>query len=150
MSLSDLFHVGIVVPDLQAAKERFTDLLGLDWGPEVRIDNAMFDADAREIVVPLRMCYSTTAPYLELIQEQPDSPWVCNEHSNLHHIGYFSDALFDDSGRLTAAQCPLECTGRGENGDRASFAYHRDPLGVRIEYVDGASRPSFDFLTTKP
>jgi catechol 2,3-dioxygenase-like lactoylglutathione lyase family enzyme len=150
MSLSELFHVGIVVPDLGAARARFTELLGIEWGPEVGIDNAMFDADGKEIVVPLRMCYSTSAPYLELIEEQPGSPWVCNEHSNLHHIGYYSDTLLDDSGRLTAARCPLEYTGRDDKGERAIFAYHRDPLGVRIEWVDAANKASFGFLTTKP
>ena len=33
MSLSELYHVGIVVRDLDAARAHFTDLLGVEWGP---------------------------------------------------------------------------------------------------------------------
>ena len=33
MGLSEMFHVGIVVPDLDEARVRFTELFGLQWGP---------------------------------------------------------------------------------------------------------------------
>lgn len=136
----EYFHVGIVVPDLDAAQARLTELLGTEWGPVVETDLPVRLADGTELVVPNRMCYSTVPPHLELIQEVPGSPWVCNPHSNLHHLGFFSDTLTGDADRLAAAACPLEIMdGHGDDPPNA-FTYHRDPLGVRVEIVEGAMR----------
>src|SRR5262249_51595064 len=99
MSLSEMYHVGIVVPDLDAAQARFSELLGVEWGPVAENDIEV-QMDGSDLVVPNRICYSTRAPYLELIQEVPGTPWVCNEYSNLHHIGFFTDALVADSDGL--------------------------------------------------
>jgi catechol 2,3-dioxygenase-like lactoylglutathione lyase family enzyme len=150
MSLSEMYHVGIVVPDLEAGCAHFTELLGIVWGPVIENEIALRDGDGNDLLVPNRICYSTAAPYLELIEEQPGTPWVCNEHSNLHHIGFFSDALVADSGHLTQAHCPLELGGRDGSTAPTVFTYHRDPLGVRIEYVDAAIRPMMEEFMFKP
>ena len=83
---------------------------------------------------------------LELIEELPGSVWVCNEHSNLHHIGFWSDDLTGDSAGLTRAGCPLQVCGRAGDLAPVSFAYHRDDLGVRIEVVDTGMRDAMSFL----
>jgi hypothetical protein len=148
VGLGELYHVGIVVADLDAARARFTDLLGTRWGPIVENDVDMQLADGTDLVVPNRICYSTEPPYLELIQEVPGTPWVCNEHSNLHHIGFFSDALVVDADGLRAAACPLEIRDGHGDGRPRQFTYHRDPLGVRIELVNGEMREMMlQFLT---
>jgi hypothetical protein len=140
MGLSVLFHVGIVVPEIETACERFTSLLGVAWGPIVESDTEVRDASGSDEIISLRLCYSTQAPHLELVEERPGTPWLCNEFSNLHHIGFFSDALASDGRQLEDTACPLEICGRvGQEAPRM-FSYHRDPLGVRIEYVDAASR----------
>jgi catechol 2,3-dioxygenase-like lactoylglutathione lyase family enzyme len=144
MSLTEYFHVGIVVPDLEAARARFTELLGVEWGPVMVNDIDIRDGDGVERVVPNKICYSTSSPYLELIEEVPGSPWVCNEHSNLHHIGVFSGSLVDESGRFHAAQCPLEWMDGHGSGPPEIWAYHRDPLGVRIEIVNDELRPMME------
>jgi catechol 2,3-dioxygenase-like lactoylglutathione lyase family enzyme len=136
-----LFHVGVVVPDIEAARARFTEILGVAWGPMVEAEVHVRDGDGKEHRFPNRLCYSTEQPYIELIQEVPGSVWTCNEHSNLHHIGFYSDAVFDESGRLTSAQCALEYL-RVTDNPLAAFAYHRDPLGVRIELVSSAMQAS--------
>ncbi len=150
MSTSEMYHVGIVVPDLDAAMAHFTELLGTVWGPVMEGDVEVRDGEGVDRVVPNRICYSTAAPYLELIQEMPGTVWVCNEHSNLHHIGFFSDDLVTDSGSLTTSQCPLELNGREGSTSPTMFTYHRDPLGVRIEYVDVAIRPMMEEFMFQP
>ncbi len=67
--------------------------------------------------------------------------WVCNEHSNIHHFGVWTDALPADSAAFGASGCPLQICGREGAQSPVQFAYHRDPLGVRIELVDTALRP---------
>jgi hypothetical protein len=69
---------------------------------------------------------------------------VCNEHSNLHHIGFFSDALGADSGGLSAAVCPLELIDGHGDAPPSTFAYHRDALGVRIELVNAGIRSTME------
>jgi glyoxalase/bleomycin resistance protein/dioxygenase superfamily protein len=141
----ELYHVGIVVPDVESAMAHFTDLVGVEWGPVVATD--AFDvrtADGRDLTLPNKLCYSTAPPYLELVEELPGSVWVCNEHSNLHHIGYWTDGLPADSGAFAATQCPLEICGRDHAQVPVNFAYHRDPLGVRFELVDATMKPMME------
>ena len=102
----------------------------------------MRDGDGNDLVVPNKLCYSTAPPHLELVQEVPGSVWECNEHSNLHHIGVWTDALPADSAALRAscgARC--SCAAATPTASLQQFAYHRDPLGVRIELVDVAMKP---------
>jgi len=143
MALSGgLYHVGIVVPDVESAMAHFTELLGVVWGPVVQTDAIeVRDADGNDLTLPNRICFSTAAPHIELIQELPGSVWVCNEHSNLHHVGFWADALPSDSEAFTSSQCPLQICGREGAQVPAGWAYHRDPLGVRFELVDTAMKP---------
>ena len=137
MSRSELFHVGIVVPDIAAAVAHFTDLLGITWGPIVEMDNPYTTAAGEQVTLTgFKLCYSTSGPHLALIEEYAGSPWVCNEHSNLHHIGFFSDTLEASSGKLTACSCPLEIVCRDPESNAMAWWYHGDPLGVRIEFID--------------
>jgi catechol 2,3-dioxygenase-like lactoylglutathione lyase family enzyme len=130
----EFFHVGIVVPNLEAARERLTRLLGVQWHPIRENDVPVRHGDGREQTVHFRVCFSTEAPHFELIEEMPGTVWVCNEHSNIHHIAYYAGSLAGESGRLATAPCPLEVTRVGDQVPD-TFAYHRDPLGVRIEVL---------------
>jgi catechol 2,3-dioxygenase-like lactoylglutathione lyase family enzyme len=145
--LSPHYHVGIVVPDVESARDVFTAQLGVAWGPVMHLDAVEYrDGSGRDLVLPTTMCYSTDAPHLELIQEVPGSVWVRNEHSNLHHIGFWSDDLAVDGAGLGGAGCPLQLCGRAGDLAPVSFAYHRNDLGVRIELVDAALRETMGFL----
>ena len=138
------FHVGVVVPDLEAAQAHLSELLGITWGPIGELDIAKRDAAGNDLTLPLRMCYSVEAPRLELIQELAGSVWECNEHSNLHHIGVWTDALPADSATYSELRCPLQLCGHDGATAPTQFAYHRDPLGVRIELVDVAMKPMME------
>ena len=46
-------------------------IFGMTWGPIVEVDALPIrDATGRELEVPNRLCYSTSAPHLELIEER--------------------------------------------------------------------------------
>ncbi len=143
--LGRLYHVGIVVPDIEVAQAHLADLLGITWGPVLHIDTYdVRDGEGNDLVFPNTLCYSTEPPHLELVQEVPGSVWECNEHSNIQHIGVWTDALPADSATYSELRCPLQLC--GHDGDTApiQFAYHRDPLGVRIELVDAAMKPMME------
>jgi hypothetical protein len=143
--LGQLYHVGIVVPDVEVAQAHLADLLGITWGPVIEVDAFdVRDGDGNDLVFPNTLCYSTEPPYLELVLEVSGSVWQCNEHSNLHHIGVWTDTLPADSARYTDLRCPLQLCGRDADGSLQQFAYHRDPLGVRIELVDVSMKPMME------
>ena len=93
-SLPSHYHVGMVVPDVDAARTRLTELIGVTWGPILDMDEVPYrDGDGVDVVLPSRICYSTSEPYLEVIQATPGTVWELDEHSNLHHIGFWSGDL---------------------------------------------------------
>jgi catechol 2,3-dioxygenase-like lactoylglutathione lyase family enzyme len=146
MGVPELYHVGIVVPDITAAQARFTELVGTQWGPITEPTMEWRDGDGTVQVTQLRVSFSSGPPHIELIEERPGTVWVCNEHSNLHHIGFYSGVLAADSQHLTDAGCPLQGT-MATASEASAFAYHRDPLGIRLELVDESSRSFLADLT---
>lgn len=143
---TDLYHVGIVTPDLEAGMVRFSQLLGIRWGPVFEVDTDVRTADGEVRTVTMRLSYSIDQPHLELVQEIEGTPWVCNPYSNLHHLGFWTGALEGRSAGLSSSACPLEVCGAGDATGPRSFAYHRDPLGVRVELVDDAIRGGMESL----
>ena len=145
--LSRYYHVGIIVPNVAEARLELSRRLGVTWGPTLHLEAADYrDRSGRDIVLPTTMCYSVEEPHLELIEEVPGSVWVCNDHSNLHHLGYWSDDLTSDSADLVGSGCPMQLCGRGGDSAPVAFAYHRIESGVRIEIVDASMRDAMSFL----
>jgi hypothetical protein len=138
---TDMYHVGIVVPDLEDGQAHFADLFGVRWAPIVEAPMAVRAADGSVTTVDLRLVYSVDAPHLELIQAVPGSIWVLNPHSNIHHIGFWSHDLGGDRSRLHGTGCPVEVMGDSGSTDPLVWTYHRDRLGVRVELVDEVVRP---------
>ncbi len=148
LQLPSHYHVGIIVADMQAARARLAASMGVTWGPVMHLDDVEYrDALGSDLALPTTICYSVGDPCLELIEEVPGTVWVRNEHSNLHHVGFWSDDLVTDSRSLTAVGCPLHLCGRAGSSAPASFAYHRDDeLGIRVEIVDASIRDAMAFL----
>lgn len=145
--LSPYYHVGIVVPDIARARVALSEQLGVTWGPVFHFTATEYrEASGDDLVLPTTMCYSVEEPHLELIQEVPGSIWVCNDHSNLHHIGFWGDDFSKARTELVGSGCPLEIAGRSGDRSPVAFTYHRNDLGIRIEIVDGSMRDAMSFL----
>jgi catechol 2,3-dioxygenase-like lactoylglutathione lyase family enzyme len=147
-TLDPPYHVGMVVADLAAARSRLADLLGVVWGPVLHLDAVDYrDGGGADLVLPSTICYSVGHPSLELIEEVPGTVWVRNEHSNLHHIGIWTEDFEATSAALGSAGCPLQLCGREGDAAPRAFAYHRDDtLGIRVELVDAGMRNAMAFL----
>ena len=141
--LGEYYHVGIVVPDVEAAMAHLTELLGVAWGPVVETD--AFDVragDGNDLVVPNKLCYSTAPPHLELVLEVPGSVWECNEHSNLHHIGVWTDSLPADSAALLRAAVPAAAVRPRRR--RRTAAVRVPPRSARRAHRAGRRRDAAD------
>ncbi|MGW1786549.1 VOC family protein [Streptomyces sp. NPDC002143] len=148
LSATDLYHTGIVVPDIEAGKARMSEVAGYRWTDTMTADVQVRLADG-EHTLRLRYAYSLDAPHIELVQEVPGTPWTAAERIATHHLGYFCDDVPTTSRRLEEAGFPLEACAIVD-GAPAVFAYHLDPSGVRIEIVDRARIPDLDaYLRSK-
>ena len=133
MNPNDLFHVGIVVEDLDAALDEFRVMLGYEWCPVFAIETPVVLPQG-EVMIDLRFAYSKTEPRLELIRAVPGTPWIPAEGSGIHHLGYWTEDIAADRHRLESSGYAEEA--RGElPGGTSIWAYYRRPQGPRIELV---------------
>ena len=133
---SDLYHVGIVVPDLDAAAKRLTAAAGYTWTKPVEFSLSVTTA-AGESEIANRFVYSLQAPHLELLQEVPGTVWT----APAQHLGYWVDDIGAVARQLEAAGYVQEARPSGD--PLAGFAYYTDPAGVRLELVDRALFPDW-------
>ncbi len=133
MNGTDLFHVGIVVDDLEAALDELGGLFGYEWCPVFAIETPVV-LPGGEVMLDLRFAYSKTEPRVELIQARPGTPWVPAADSGIHHAGYWSEDMAVDGGKLGASGYAEEARGVQPDGTPI-WAYYRSQRGLRIELV---------------
>lgn len=132
--LPPYYHIGLVVPDIDAAMDHLGRTLGLHWAKLQHTDMGV-TIDGERVTREISFVYSTDGPpYLELISES-GPPWA--PHEGLHHLGFWTDDLPTDLARMLADGYTMAARGRG-------FAYLSSPTGTYVELVDTRSRPAFD------
>ena len=135
---ADLFHVGVMVTDLPAAMARMSTI-GYRWNDvqtgtlPVRLASGVQQLD-------FRFVYSLDTPHVELVQEIPGTPWTSAPGNAPHHLGYYVDDFPAALESLQAAGFTVEAVGLPDGETSGIFAFCIDPLGTRIEIVDGALR----------
>ncbi|ASU83649.1 hypothetical protein CDO52_13380 [Nocardiopsis gilva YIM 90087] len=138
--MTDFYHVCFAVPDIEPAMRDLTTAAGVEWNP-VKQDKLgewefqiVFSRKARPS--------SHAAPYIELIQGPPGSPWdVTETGARCDHIGFWAQDLEAQSRRWEAEGFPTDFSGCPYG---RPFAYHRaDSLGIRLELVDASRQAGF-------
>lgn len=135
---ADCYHVGLVVPDVDAAAERLSASAGYEWTQVIEY-SLLVNAAAGDEQVPFRFAYSLQAPHIELIAEVPGTLWTAT--SGAHHLGYFVDDIPAASTQLANAGFQLEAKPAGDAPP--AFAYFIDSAGIRIEIVNRALFPDW-------
>jgi catechol 2,3-dioxygenase-like lactoylglutathione lyase family enzyme len=137
---TDLYHVGLIVDDIDAAAKRLTAASGYGWTKPVEYTLAVTTADG-DYEVPFKFIYSLQAPHLELIQQVPGTIWTGLPDAAAHHLGYWVDDLAATAAALEDAGYRQEARPAGD--ELSMFAYYTDSAGVRIEIVDRALFPDW-------
>jgi catechol 2,3-dioxygenase-like lactoylglutathione lyase family enzyme len=140
LSPADLYHVGLIVDDVEAAAKRLTASGGYQWTKPVEYTLAVTTADG-DYEVPFKFVYSLQASHLELVQQVPDTVWAAMPDGAAHHLGYWVDDLAAAASALEEAGYRQEARPSGDG--LSMFAYYIDPSGVRIEIVDRALFPDW-------
>ncbi len=140
LNAADLYHTGIVVSDLEAAKARMTDIAGYHWTVTLTGEVLVRTADG-DRTLGMRYAYSLEAPHIELVQEIPGTLWESTPRLATHHLGYFCDDLATTSKRLEEAGFEREVCAVVDGVAPSIFAFHVSPDGARIEIVERTRIP---------
>jgi methylmalonyl-CoA/ethylmalonyl-CoA epimerase len=126
-----LHHVGIVVADVDAARERY-EALGFTGGER-------FEVPEQHIVA---IVYRAGSGYVELIQptdlEGPIARYMAKRGEGSHHVAYAVDDIEATLARLKAAGVRLidEQPRAGTHGWRIAFIHPESCHGVLTELVE--------------
>ena len=135
----ELYHIGLIVPDLGAAMAQYTATFGFSWAtvhestPEVIVDGERRQAQ-------IAVTYSVQGPpYLELVQERRGSIWGADGLA-LTHVGFWAEDL--SAGRRALDESGLVARVRDDDRDGrpARFSYHPFAGGLWIELVHTSFR----------
>lgn len=139
----DMYHVGVVVPDVREAMTRYSDALGFTWSP---VGDSALEVlvDGRPREARIAATYSVEGPpYLELIEERSGGVWAVGG-LGLQHVGLWTDDLAGSIARLEAAGLPGRVRHLPPEGDPVLFSYHDGGAGLWWELVSTAFRPRLD------
>jgi Glyoxalase/Bleomycin resistance protein/Dioxygenase superfamily len=137
----DLYHTGIVVDDIESAKDEYADLLGITWlEGEGETDMLLADGPCR---ITMRVAYSDNGPHrLELIQSVPGTLWTVPFGGHVHHVGYWSDDLAGATAFLSSRGLPRVANlGTTSDTEFTTGVYHQARNGIYIEVIDRAMYP---------
>lgn len=133
----EYFHTGIIVEDIELAREELGRALGLHFAPA---HQSTYDGKTIEV------CYSREGPpYVELIQGAAGSHWDTAPGARMDHLGYWSEDLEADMRTLEENGLAVDIDGIAYGG---RFSYHRTVhSGLRVELVDISRKESIEART---
>ncbi len=142
LDLGEMYHLGVVVADLDATMEDFSAQFGLSWAP-LQHRHLTVRHLGRLVRTRLRLTYSVQGPpHVELIEAAVGTPW--QPPGSMHHVGFWAEDLEGAAEMLRTDGLTLETTFDTPTGELLGFGYFMGPSGLRIEIVDADRRPGFD------
>jgi len=135
----ELYHVGLSVPDLNAAMAQYSATFGFSWArvresaPEVVVDGERRRAE-------IAVTYSVQGPpHLELVQERSGSVWGADGLA-LTHVGFWAEDLAAGVRALATSGLAARVLDAGPDGRPARYSYHPFAGGLWIELVHTSFR----------
>lgn len=132
--MARIFHIGVLVQDVEAAMEELTRALGLSWSA---VREVSFDGRRLRTTLSIE-----GPPHLELLEGDAGGPWDASQGPRLDHIAYYTSDLAGDSRDLAEHGAPVdEQVADALRTTGHPVAYHRlTHAGMRVELADVALR----------
>jgi catechol 2,3-dioxygenase-like lactoylglutathione lyase family enzyme len=139
----ELFHTGIVVPDLERAMTRFEEAFGLEF-LEPRHNPGTARVDAGIFAAETLLTLSTNDGHrIELIQ-QLDAPAYDRLPTRTHHLGFWSADLPGHMAQLDRAGFESRLVGVDPSDGPDFFSFHFDAdTGLWMELLSTDRSPAF-------
>jgi catechol 2,3-dioxygenase-like lactoylglutathione lyase family enzyme len=145
MAESSIFHVGILVPNLEGAIEHYGRVLGIEFNHIVETPVSLL-IDGEKQTVDARLTFSRQGPpYVELIQMHDESFYSGRGVEGLHHIGVWSSDYAATKDRLLSEGLKAEAEVLDGKGN--SYVWFNTPEsagGTRFEFVDDSMREALE------
>jgi hypothetical protein len=143
IKFSNLFHTGIVVEDIDAAKQEYADLLGVGWGFHGEFEMPVWFPSGPS-KISFSFAYTAEGPHrLELVRQLPGTLWTATGAGQVHHVGYWCDDVVDASAELARRGLPLCAKVGVDDPDAPSpIVIHQASTGAYLELIDIAMRPT--------
>ena len=142
-----IHHIGVLVPDLEEAIERWTRITGYTFSPIARYRTPRYSdsSNTEPHDHDARISFSAEGPpYIELMEFHGNGTHSAEQGEGFHHFGFLDHP--DVEGRLA------ELTEMGVRNDGQSisengrvilwFTDKRDLDGIRLEYVSTDIQPT--------
>jgi catechol 2,3-dioxygenase-like lactoylglutathione lyase family enzyme len=135
----EIFHVGIIVADLEAAQRELTDSLGVRWTTPAHIPMQAWAPDRGRHGYDLTISFSVEGPvHIELLYGSPGSYYDTSKRgAGLHHIGVWVDDVTKVNTELVGQGYAVELAGDAPENGYGAFTYVRSPGGVLFEPESG-------------
>ncbi len=143
-----LFHVGVRVPDLDAAMAEIGAGTGVTWAE--RRENpaqSLWTPEHGLQQLHLKYTYSAQGPqHIELLEGPEGSFWDGRHDAGAHHLGLWVESVTDETDRLIAQGWTLVGArlDPSDGNGYGTFSYLQPPSGLIIELVDRAALPFFE------
>jgi catechol 2,3-dioxygenase-like lactoylglutathione lyase family enzyme len=139
--VGEVYHVGLRVPDIHAAKEELSASLGLHWAPAQHFDMKPWVPGEGYKELELHLTESVEGPvHVELSQGTPGSIWDHNLGVGLHHFGVWVEDVGETVTTLIGQGWTVEMAALAPEEGYGHFAYVRSPSGIVFEPVSADSK----------
>ena len=133
MSESRLYHIGIVVADIESAMAELSTAAGITWAMPQRDVVVTYATSDGPRTWAVTFVYSNEAPHIELLQQADGTLW---SELGFHHLGIWSDDVDGESVALERQGCTWQAALTDDSGVRLGGCYHLMPASsCRIEFA---------------
>ena len=147
MTVCPFFHIGILVPDLEEAQDKFTRLFGISF---TAVASAQYEIIRPEsgtrISRSSRMCYSTDGPpHYELMQADASDFFGPPEGMRIHHVGLWTSDVGQAQRQVREIGLRTDAETRDALGQlNVFFTNPQDAYGIRFEFLPEAKRAGWE------
>jgi catechol 2,3-dioxygenase-like lactoylglutathione lyase family enzyme len=144
MKPENLYHTGIIVDDIEAAKRWYTIVMGYRFSSTAGEGHEQLVelASGPKTISGMRIAYSLNEPRIELVSAIPGTIWQPTK-AGVHHLGYWSEDVDGDLANLLANGAEFEAKFKGPHGGLL-WAYCKHPVWGRIELVGTMMKPMME------
>jgi hypothetical protein len=139
-----IWHVGLIVDDVEDAMAELSAGLGLRWNAIHHIKGQVLEGpDGEQHRIDTRVTFSLDSPLsIELIEPSPGTPNVRRGDSAFHHLGYWAEDLVGEQQRLEGLG--MSCVAFRDDDEKGlrRIMLSEGPYGTLLE--------STNVLTSRP
>ncbi|MFN0093270.1 MAG: VOC family protein [Dehalococcoidia bacterium] len=137
----NIYHLGIVVPDIHRAMDELGQQLGTSWSELRTFPVRVTDGGGPLTEYAVQATYSREGPpYLELIGAIGNGIWGVEQAGRIHHAGAYCEDIAKEKARLEALGFVTETHGVLPDGAVGGPIYLSNRYGLRLELAAYSGR----------